>query len=159
MWRYIIGGLFLAIVASEVPAMLDRATRNATVHDSSGSEGQRTEVARIEQKPSADEHEESYNPLAGRTAKINSDNRGHFLVDARLNGRRAQVLVDTGATSVAINKSMARRIGLRLTQADFKSSTHVRSAWTSRWPRHSWSNHRWKSRLYRFQRWRVCFVM
>jgi len=60
------------------------------------------------------------NPLDGRKAVIAMDSRGHFNVDARLNGRRAKVLVDTGATYVAINESTARKIGIRLKDSDFK---------------------------------------
>ncbi len=48
------------------------------------------------------------------------DQRGHFVTTAKMNGRRVEVLVDTGATSVAINKSTARRMGIHLINADFK---------------------------------------
>ena len=57
---------------------------------------------------------------SGRNTRIKADRRGHFVVEARLNGRRIEVLVDTGATSVAINKSMARRLGINLSSSDFK---------------------------------------
>ncbi len=46
--------------------------------------------------------------------------RGHFSFNARLNGRNVTVLVDTGATSVAINRSTARRIGIDLRDRDFR---------------------------------------
>lgn len=46
--------------------------------------------------------------------------RGHFMFNARMNGRSVKVLVDTGATSVAINRSTARRIGIRLRDRDFR---------------------------------------
>lgn len=57
---------------------------------------------------------------AGRNARIKGDRRGHFTTNARMNGRTVEVLVDTGATSVAINKSTARRLGIRLSSSDFK---------------------------------------
>ena len=120
MWRYVLAGLFLAVVAAEVPAMLDKATKAHAERKSEQPEAATVKVVRKAPEPVEEEAEETYNPLAGRTAKIRSDNRGHFLADARLNGRRAEVLVDTGATSVAINKSMARRIGIPLTPSDFK---------------------------------------
>lgn len=60
------------------------------------------------------------NPLDGRKARIAMDNRGHFMVEARMNGRKANVLIDTGATYVAINESTARKLGIRLKDADFK---------------------------------------
>lgn len=44
---------------------------------------------------------------------------GHFSFNAMLNGRNVRVLVDTGASSVAINRSTAKRIGIRLDDRDF----------------------------------------
>lgn len=57
---------------------------------------------------------------SGRTAKIEADRNGHFVVEARMNGKRIEVLVDTGATYVAINSSTARRLDIRLEDKDFK---------------------------------------
>lgn len=57
--------------------------------------------------------------IPGRKVRLQADPRGHFLAEFKLNGRRVEALVDTGATTVAINKSTARRIGLNLTPADF----------------------------------------
>jgi len=59
-------------------------------------------------------------PLSGRKARIKMDNRGHFYTEARMNGRKIPVLVDTGATSVAINETTARKMGIRLSDSDFK---------------------------------------
>ena len=58
--------------------------------------------------------------LPGRKVRLPADSRGHFTGDFKLNGRRVEALVDTGATLVAINASMAKRIGIDLTPADFK---------------------------------------
>ncbi|MEM7214045.1 MAG: TIGR02281 family clan AA aspartic protease [Pseudomonadota bacterium] len=57
---------------------------------------------------------------AGRRTRIKMDRSGHFIVQAKMNGRRVEVLVDTGATSVAINKSTARRLGISVKPSDFK---------------------------------------
>ena len=58
--------------------------------------------------------------IRGKTAVLDGDGRGHFLAIAKMNGRKVEVLVDTGATSVAINKKTARRLGIKLSNADFK---------------------------------------
>ncbi|MFD2237905.1 retropepsin-like aspartic protease family protein [Aureimonas populi] len=56
----------------------------------------------------------------GRSVRLQADGRGHFNAEARLNGRRETVLVDTGATFVAVNESAARRFGLSVSTADFR---------------------------------------
>lgn len=43
---------------------------------------------------------------------IPADMRGHFLVDAEVNGTAVTFLVDTGASSVVLSPQDARRIGL-----------------------------------------------
>ncbi|WP_353645784.1 TIGR02281 family clan AA aspartic protease [Mesorhizobium sp. WSM2239] len=63
--------------------------------------------------------------LTGRKVRLTADPRGHFLADFKLNGRRIEALVDTGATAVAINASTARRIGLSLKSSDFRHSVNT----------------------------------
>jgi aspartyl protease family protein len=58
--------------------------------------------------------------MPGRKVRLPADARGHFTGEFKLNGRRVEALVDTGATLVAINRSMAKRIGIDLKPADFK---------------------------------------
>ncbi|MEM7289996.1 MAG: TIGR02281 family clan AA aspartic protease [Pseudomonadota bacterium] len=60
------------------------------------------------------------NGYAGRTHRLKADRHGHFIARARMNGAYVEVLVDTGATSVAINKSTARRLGIHLKASDLK---------------------------------------
>jgi aspartyl protease family protein len=43
---------------------------------------------------------------------LHADARGHFLATALINGVPVQALVDTGASSVALNLSDARRLGI-----------------------------------------------
>ena len=59
-------------------------------------------------------------PLIGRMARIKMDDRGHFVTKAKMNGSTIEVLVDTGATSVALDEKTARKMGIRLKQSDFK---------------------------------------
>lgn len=54
------------------------------------------------------------------TATATRDRSGHFNFNAKINGRHVKVLVDTGASAVAINRSTARRIGLKLSKSDFR---------------------------------------
>lgn len=58
--------------------------------------------------------------------EIAADDAGHFQTEAEINGSRVDVLVDTGATLVALTYDDARRAGVHLSPADF---THeVRTA-------------------------------
>ena len=52
--------------------------------------------------------------------RLEPDNRGHFRADFRLNGRSVDALIDTGATLIAINRSTARRLGVNLSESDFR---------------------------------------
>lgn len=57
--------------------------------------------------------------LPGRKVRLVADGRGHFNAEFKLNGRSVPAMVDTGASLVAINRSTARRIGIRLASTDF----------------------------------------
>lgn len=56
----------------------------------------------------------------GRRVRFSADANGHFVSEFKLNGRRVTAMVDTGATTVALNRSTARSIGIPLAQSDFK---------------------------------------
>lgn len=58
-------------------------------------------------------------PPSGRAVALKADGRGHFEADATINNRRIPVLVDTGATSVAIRAEDAGKLGLRPMPNDY----------------------------------------
>ena len=62
----------------------------------------------------------SSNPLSGRSASAKMKRNGHFYFNTKMNGASVKVMVDTGATGVAINRSTARRMGIKLSNSDFK---------------------------------------
>lgn len=111
MWRYVFIGIGLISLATQAPALLQ--SQIDTNRGDDGGTG-RAQSARLE------DSKDSFNPLAGRVARIERDRSGHYVASARLNGRRYDVLVDTGATMVAINETTARRLGIKLTNADFR---------------------------------------
>lgn len=57
--------------------------------------------------------------IAGRTVRISADGRGHYFADFTINGRKVNGLIDTGASLVAVNKSIAKRLGVSLSSSDF----------------------------------------
>ncbi|MFN0219581.1 MAG: TIGR02281 family clan AA aspartic protease [Hyphomicrobium sp.] len=52
-------------------------------------------------------------------ATLRAGDHGHFEADAEINGRNVDVMVDTGATLVALTYEDAERAGIRLRPADF----------------------------------------
>jgi len=68
--------------------------------------------------------------IIGRKARLKMDDRGHFVTNARMNGRNVEVLVDTGATTVAINNKTARRLGIILNASDFKHTVSTANGQT-----------------------------
>ena len=69
--------------------------------------------------------------LLGKKVRITAGRGGHFFADFKMNGRTLEAVVDTGATLVAINESQARRLGIRLTAADFRHEVNTANGKTS----------------------------
>jgi aspartyl protease family protein len=55
----------------------------------------------------------------GRTVIIPRDQRGHFQVNARIDGKRLGFMVDTGASVVALTATDAGKLGLHPLQREF----------------------------------------
>jgi aspartyl protease family protein len=49
---------------------------------------------------------------SSRSVTLRDDGSGHFRTDARVDGRRVEFLIDTGATAVVLRKSTAARLGI-----------------------------------------------
>ena len=62
--------------------------------------------------PAAAERRPAQRTLSSRRVALDADPRGHFLADVTVNGRRIEMMVDTGATIVALNETTARRLGI-----------------------------------------------
>jgi aspartyl protease family protein len=54
-----------------------------------------------------------------RTVTLQGDSRGHFQVDARVDGRRIDFMVDTGASVIALRESAAARLGIHPSPRDY----------------------------------------
>src|SRR4051812_35757096 len=62
----------------------------------------------------------------GRSFSVPRDTRGHYQVEARVDGRRMDFMVDTGASVVALRASDAARLGFHPFPRDF--TAEVRTA-------------------------------
>jgi aspartyl protease family protein len=72
-------------------------------------------VATLPSSPAAAAREAPASPretLDSRRMILDADRLGHFLVAASVNGRDIEAMVDTGATTVALNAESARRLGI-----------------------------------------------
>ena len=56
----------------------------------------------------------------GRDVVLKADQNGHFSGTFKINGRKLEGMIDTGATTIVINRSTARRVGISLTSGMFK---------------------------------------
>jgi aspartyl protease family protein len=54
-----------------------------------------------------------------RTVTLTPGNDGHFRTDARMDGRRLELVVDTGASQIALRASDAARLGIHPTPRDY----------------------------------------
>jgi aspartyl protease family protein len=62
---------------------------------------------------------------SGRTVTLQSDRLGHFQVDARVDGRAVDFMVDTGASVIALRESSAAKLGIHPARREYtaKAST------------------------------------
>ena len=64
--------------------------------------------------------------VTARSVIVPRDVRGHFQVDARIEGRKLSFMIDTGASVIALTASDAARLGIHPAQRDFV--TEVKTA-------------------------------
>lgn len=58
-------------------------------------------------------------PALAGTTELKADGSGHFITSADINGTSVRVLVDTGATAVALSYEDAQNVGLRPSSLDY----------------------------------------
>jgi len=71
-------------------------------------------------------HDRRAEPSRARTVEIRAGSHGHYYASAEINGRAIDVLVDTGATIVALTFDDARQAGINVRDRDF--TQRVRTA-------------------------------
>ncbi|MGV2102955.1 TIGR02281 family clan AA aspartic protease [Rhizobium sp. 21-4511-3d] len=70
-------------------------------------------------------------PIAGSgSMRLQADAQGHFNGDFKINGKPVQGMIDTGATYVALNESLARRLGYGGNQLDFRYAVNTANGQT-----------------------------
>jgi aspartyl protease family protein len=85
----------------------------------------RTEIRYVERpreeepQPRTDQRRPRRSASSGASVELNRAPDGHFHAEAYINGRPVNVLVDTGATLVAMSYDDARAAGISVSDADF----------------------------------------
>lgn len=69
-----------------------------------------------------------------RSLVIPNDGRGHFQVEARVDGRRMSFLVDTGASVIALTARDAARLGIHPRPSDYTVRVHTANGVTKAAP-------------------------
>ncbi|WP_332302186.1 TIGR02281 family clan AA aspartic protease [Rhizobium sp. GR12] len=95
----------LSVGATQIPALVERF-----------QPGPATEAEKSRVKPEAAKPE----PVSLGGVNLKADARGHFNAAFRINGKPFDGLVDTGASMVAINETIARRLGFGVNSLDYK---------------------------------------
>jgi len=111
---YFVIALFAVAAALFVPRLADRVSGAATDH-SSPVAMRANRVADVPE-PSSD----------GRSLTVRPDSRGHYKVEGRVDGRRMDFMVDTGATIIAINEREAAKLGIHPAHRDY--TAQIRTA-------------------------------
>jgi aspartyl protease family protein len=62
---------------------------------------------------------------AYRSVTLRSDGRGHFRVEARVEGRPVDFMVDTGASMIALRETAAARLGIHPSARDYTVKTQT----------------------------------
>jgi aspartyl protease family protein len=78
----------------------------------------------------ASDNPESPSPAEPRQVEIRAERDGHFYVDAQINNRPVRLMVDTGATVVALRASDAAAAGIRVAKSDFTNPVQTANGTT-----------------------------
>ncbi len=113
MLRILLFAVLAAGVAVTVPPLVGSALKTGSPVTDGLSDDPMPSTTGVLRKPAA-----SY--AGGDTVELTADPRGHFFGTFRINGRRVEGLIDTGASFVAINRSTARKLGVAVAASDFR---------------------------------------
>jgi aspartyl protease family protein len=111
MWRLLFMVGTVSVSAIGAVTYIEKSQGKVAAVERQSGQSQQPNVA---QKPQAQSVR-----LSGQES-IQRSNRGHYEATFKLNNARVEGLIDTGATTIAINETTARKAGIRLNRKDFK---------------------------------------
>ena len=81
--------------------------------------GQLVNISPQPEKPKFQSIEPLERSGTSRVVRLYADDRGHYSGDFIFNGRKVRAMIDTGASTIALNSSTARRLGLTISTSQF----------------------------------------
>ena len=118
LMRTVIFASIAAALATQVPSLLTRTTQPGNTISANF-------VSTEDNAPDT-----SATISDGGMISLQADARGHYTGNFRINGKPVQGLIDTGATYVALNESLARRLGYSGNQLDFRYAVNTANGQT-----------------------------
>jgi aspartyl protease family protein len=115
--RLVVFAAVLSVLAVSAPSLAPRLL-SAVLHpqrDASGESATPAAVRPAPLPPLPVRHNDSFRRVA-----LSANPEGHFVADAVIDGGRVTVMVDTGATMVALTGATARRLGLDPAQSAYR---------------------------------------
>ena len=91
----------------------------------SGATGAAPAIAGGPARPPTPEPAKASGAEEGRMVEIAADGGGQYSTDVVINGAIVHMLVDTGATNVALSADTAQRLGLPLSEASYTAFVHT----------------------------------
>ena len=122
MRSLLIGSILIVLVAVAMPHMFTYYVEQPRANRAS------TEVASTD--GAVIDGESDGGSAASRLVSIEAERDGHFYVDAEINARPVRLMVDTGATVVALRQSDALSAGIRLMPRDFTNPVQTANGTT-----------------------------
>jgi len=105
MWRYVLFVLFLLAVVPLAPNLMEN-----------------WRAGQSEPGQAADAADSEDADTGSKTFEIPMARNGQYVTEARLNGRDVTMLVDTGASAIALPEDVARSIGIFLQPSDYNKA-------------------------------------
>lgn len=109
MFRIIAVLAAACVAAMFAPQLMQHVVANAPIDDATSEQPVRQGARRDVNTPVP----------TGGTMILKAASNGHFYTETRINGRPIDVMVDTGASVVALTYEDARKIGVRPAPSDF----------------------------------------
>ncbi|MDE1160018.1 MAG: TIGR02281 family clan AA aspartic protease [Neorhizobium sp.] len=115
-----------AVLATQIPSMLELAQKDLSTPAAPGSA-----VVPATASPSASAAQQAQQAsLPSGRVRIDGDRLGHFQASFRINGKPMDGVIDTGASTIAINETAARRLGFTGNGLDFRYTVNTANGGT-----------------------------